>query len=279
MRDNEMSEDLQYLVGKIYQERGLDFREYRNTTLTRRLSRRLHARGARTYADYCRILDQDPAEYDKLFDDLTINVTSFFRDAAVFRALADVALPALVGTYSVNTDSRKCLRVWSAGCATGQEPYSIAMLLLETLRSEINLWDITIRASDIDAKALQHARDGLFAAKDMEDIRLEMLNRYFDHEDDGFHVKPVLKQLVTFELHDLVSDPPYYNLDMVVCRNVLIYFTPALQSRVLRYFHKGLKEGGLLLLGKAEVLVGETNKLFHCIDKKAKLFQKRPTNL
>ncbi len=281
----EHCEELQRLLEKVYRERGFDFREYKESTLTRRLARRLHARGAKTYADYARILDQDPAEYDKLFNDLTINVTSFFRDDVAFKALEEVVLPVFTGRGAKN------IRIWSAGCATGEEPYSIGVLLLEILGPEINLWDVTpsttlrlgsgqgsghrILATDIDAKTLDRAREGVFGPKEVEGIRPAWLKRYFVAEDQAFRVQPALRQLVTFEEHNLVSDPPYHDLDLVVCRNVLIYFAPALQTRVLKGFHEGLKAGGFLLLGKAEVPMGETRGLFQCVDSKAKLYLKR----
>jgi chemotaxis methyl-accepting protein methylase len=274
VRDANAEKELQCLLEKIYRERGFDFREYKETTVTRRLRRRLRARAVLTYSDYGRVLDQDTCEYSKLFDDLTINVTSFFRDEVAFKALEEAVLPALIGEYNRDVDMRGCLRIWSAGCATGQEPYSLTMLLLEMLGQEIRSWDITIWATDIDDKALQRAQEGVFTAKDVEGIRPVWLNRYFVSEGNGFHVQSVLKELVAFQSHNLVSDPPYHDLDLVVCRNVLIYFTPALQTRVLGGFHEGLKEDGFLLLGKAEVPVGETRELFCCVDKKAKLYRK-----
>lgn len=259
---------LQRLLEKIYRERGFDFREYRESTLTRRLGRRLRARGAKTYGDYAVVLDKDPAEYERLFNDLTINVTSFFRDQAAFKALEELVVPALAGRGAKN------IRIWSAGCATGEEPYSIAMLLLEILERDIGKRKVTILATDIDGKTLQRAREGVFPLKEAEGIRQAWLHRYFVRENEGFSVKRALRQLVTFETHNLASDQPYHDLDLVVCRNVLIYFTPPLQTRVLKCFYEGLKQGGVLLLGRAEVLVGETRRLFYCMDKKASLYRK-----
>jgi len=267
----EGGKELQCLLEKVYRERGFDFREYKESTLTRRLGRRLRARGAETYADYAGVLDQDPTEYDKLFNDLTINVTSFFRDDVAFRALEKVVLPTLI------TSSPHPLRIWSAGCATGEEPYSIAMLLLEMLGTMVDEFEITIVATDIDAKALDRAQEGLFGPKAVEGIRPAWLERYLVAKGEDFRVRSALRSLVTFEVHALGSDPPYRDLDLVVCRNVLIYFTPTLQTRVLQGFHEGLKAGGFLLLGKAEVPMGETKGLFQCVDRKAKLYRKRET--
>ena len=264
--------ELHILMEKIYRERGLDFREYKETTLTRRLCRRLGARGVKTYDDYARILDHDPVEYDKLFNDLLINVTSFFRDEVAFRTLRNVVLPALI---SRGAGKGQCLRIWSAGCATGEEPYSVALLLLEMLGQIISQWNITIHATDIDVEALNRARNGVFTAKEVTGIQPAWLDRYFVPKGNNFHATQALKQLVAFEVHNLVCDPPFYDLDLAVCRNVLIYFNPALQNRVLKGFHDGLRKEGFLLLGKSETPIGETAALFSCIDIKAKLFQKK----
>ncbi len=259
---------MENILEKIYQERGFDFREYRESTLTRRIGRRLRARGAETYTRYARILDKDPGEYGKLFNDLTINVTSFFRDPLPFKALEEMVIPALTRRRDRN------LRIWSAGCASGEEPYSIGILLMEMLRSEISSRDITILGTDIDTQVLKRAREGVFTPKDVEGILPALLDKYFVSGNKGFNVKPALGQIVTFEKHNLVSDFPYHDLDLVVCRNVLIYFSASLQTRVLKSFHEGLRKGGFLLLGKAEALVGETKGLFRCVDQKAKLYQK-----
>jgi len=262
--------ELKSLLEKIYQERGFDFREYKETTLSRRLSRRLHARRCQGYADYAHVLDTDPAEYEKLFDDLTINVTSFFRDEAAFKALEERVLPALI---EKNKGMQQSLRIWSAGCATGEEPYSIAMLLLELLDRDIGRWKVTIIATDIDTKALQRAKEGLFSQRGVEGIRPTWLEKYFVPENNSFRVRSAVRDMVTFAVHNLVSDPPYHNVDLVVCRNVLIYFTLALQTRVLEDFHKGLNQEGFLLLGKAEVPVGESKRLFLLENSKAKLYR------
>lgn len=259
---------LQPFLEKLYRERGLDLRGYKATTLARRLGRRLRARGVSIYADYVLLLDHDPSEYDRLLDELTINVTSFFRDAVAFRALEEVALPSLTGRGT------QCLRIWSAGCAAGEEAYSIAMLLLERLGGAINRWEVTILATDIDAKALACAREGVFSRAQVEGIPPQWREQYLAPEGRGFRVQPALRQLVVFKEHNLLSDPAYCDLDLVLCRNVLIYFTPDAQIRVLTGFYEGLNEGGFLLLGKPEATVGGAMGLFHCVDSRARLYRK-----
>lgn len=262
---------LESLLTKIYRERGFDFRQYNESTLTRRLGRRLRARGVQTYIDYARVLDKDPSEYEALFNELTINVTSFFRHKVAFKALKEVVLPALIDRYR---DRQGYLRIWSAGCATGQEPYSIAVLLLEALGFGTKRQDITILATDIDAEVLERARKGVFSLTEIEGIRRVWLNAYFVHHNNSFCVQPVIREMASFREHNLTSDQPYYDIDLVVCRNVLIYFTPASQTNVLKGFYEGLNEEGFLLLGRSEVAVGETRRLFRCVDSKAKLYHK-----
>ena len=262
---------LQHLLEKIYRERGFDFREYKETTLTRRLGRRLRARGVGSYFEYASVLDGDSTEYNNLFKDLTINVTSFFRDGWAFRTLEELALPALIGE---KTNARKIIRIWSAGCANGAETYSIAMLVSEMLGGELGAWEVSIIGTDIDTEVLRCAQEGLFSFKEVEEIPAGLREKYFEAEKQGFRVKTRLGHMVTFEVHNLSSAPPYHDLDLVVCRNLLIYFRPGLQERVIKGLHSALREDGFLLLGKAELPIGETKRLFQCVDKRARLYRK-----
>lgn len=260
--------EFQCLLDMISHKLGFDFREYRQTTLKRRLSRRMHARGAETYANYALILDGDPMEYNRFLNDFLINVTRFFRDEASFRALEEVVVPALI------SKAQKSIRVWCAGCSTGQESYSIAILLLNLLKLDHDLFDIRILATDIDAKALEQARQGFFTPKEVEDIPPAWLERYFVFENKGFQLKQEIRELVSFEIHNLIKDPYYYDMDLIVCRNVVIYFTSSFKERVLNGFNNVLKKGGFLLLGKTEVPMGKAKGLFQCVDIKSKLYQK-----
>lgn len=266
--------ELSVLMEKVFRERGWDFREYKESTLTRRLRQRLNARRVKTYTDYARILDMDPAEYDKLFDVLLIGVTSFFRDEAAFGTLRERVLPVLIKRH---VGVHGGLRIWDAGCGTGEEPYSIAILLSEILGQEMSRWNITIFATDIAVGALNRARNGVFTGREVTGIQPAWLDKYFTRKNNHFSVIPVLRQLIAFSVHNLVSDPFFKDLDLVVCRNVLIYFNSALQTRVLKDFHDGLRKEGFLLLGKSEAPIGEVRALFACLDSKAKLFQKVAT--
>ena len=262
---------LQQVLEKIYRERGFDFREYRKTTLTRRMGRRIRATGAASYEEYADILGRRPDEYTRLFDDLTINVTSFFRDEQAFTALKEVALPELLNG---RRREERDIHIWSAGCSTGEEPYSVAILLLESLRSDAKRHKIHILGTDVDSKALDKARSGFYFRTDVEVLAPERVKNHFLEERDGFRVRGILRRMVNFHEHSLLAAPPCNGQGLVLCRNVLIYFSPPLQVQVLKHLCKGLRHGGFLLLGKAEAPVMETKGLFQCLDKKAKLYRK-----
>ncbi len=257
-------QELRTLLEKIHGARGVDFQEYRESTIHRRLLRRLRVRAVQTFAEYGEVLDRDPGEYERLFDDLTINVTAFFRDELAFRALAEIALPMLLEC------KREKKRIWSAGCATGAEPYSIAMLLEEMGAGA----EVELLATDLDSKALARARKGSFTAKEVVAVPPLWRDKYFTPIDSGFAVRPCLRKRVSFVQHNLASDLFYQQRDLVVCRNVLIYFAVGLQQRVLQQVWDGLNEGGLLLLGRAELPTQETKRLFESVDRYARLFSK-----
>ena len=263
--------ELQGLLEMIYRECGFDFRDYRITTLTRRLDRRMRSRRVETYNEYAEVLQRDPTEYEKIFDYLTINVTNFFRDEIHFKVLEETVLPAIIGK---NDKCGKKIRVWSAGCSTGEEPYSIAILLAELLGSGMKNWDIKILATDIDAKALSQADNGVFASKGVANIKDPRMKKYFIPREKSFRIKPAIRRLVAFEEDNLVDDTRYRDIDLVVCRNVLIYFTARLQSLVLKNFYEAMKGEAFLFLGKAEVTGEKTRMLFKCIDKEAKVYRK-----
>ena len=260
--------ELLQLMDRIYHERGFDFRGYSKTTLARRIGRRMHACGVNTYSDYARVLDQDPDENDRLFNDITINVTSFFRDKAAFKALERLIVVML------NQRSDKKLRIWSAGCATGEEPFTIAMLLMNLLDRDPSS-RCTIIATDIDNNALEHGREGKFKPHSVHEVPPLWRDRYFIREKDGFRIKPALRDLVSFELHNLVNDPHYGDLDIVVCRNVIIYFNLTVQMQVINKVYRSLRDGGHLLLGRYEMLHKEARKNFSCVDFDARLYRKK----
>lgn len=268
----EIPDGLKRLLDKIYRERGVDFREYRASTLTRRVGRRIRFRGLKTYTEYDTLLNQDPDEYARLFNDLTINVTQFLRDRGAFKTLEKVVFPEIL--KDIQSREGK-VRIWSAGCATGAEPYSIAMLLKDVLGTDDALNRIRIRGTDLDPKAVGRAKRGIFTPKAVEQTDPAWVKIYFTHIPEGYRVRRVIRKRVDFAIHDLIWNSPLPDMDLIVCRNVLIYFAPDLQVRVLKNLHQSLKPGGFLFLGKAEIPTGDAGELFDCIEQTAHLFQKR----
>jgi two-component system CheB/CheR fusion protein len=249
-----------------------DFSQYKPSTVHRRIERRLAVHQLASLDDYVKFLQQSPDEVEALFRDLLIGVTSFFRDPEAFGALATDGIPRLMA----NREPGAAIRVWSAGCSTGEEPYSLAILLHE-LNEELKLgFKIQIFATDIDSQAVATARAGLFPANVASDISPERLSRFFTREPDGgaYRISKSIRDMLVFSEHDLLKDPPFSKLDLISCRNLLIYLDVELQKRVLHLFQYALNPDGLLFLGTSET-IGECGDLFAVLDRKAKLCQRK----
>lgn len=259
---------LRDLVAHMHRERGIDFSGYIESTLARRIAARVKARSAESFGGYKAVLDKDPEEYARLLDHLTITVTRFFRNKAALEALEK----AVVSLRKAHPD--RPVKIWCAGCATGQEPFSIAMLLDGQLGA-VAKEGISILATDIDREALKFAREGLFGDELVKDVPAEALERYFDREAEAYRMKADVRDRIDFRHHNLLADPPPPALDMVVCRNVLIYFRIPVQTRLVRRFHHALNPGGLLLLGRYEMLVRDMRHGFRPADFEARLYRKR----
>lgn len=257
------------LIEKIYTERGFDFRHYAKASLNRRFLRRLLCRGVNSYQAYMELLDRDEEEYDKLFNEAVVRVTRFLRNERAFAALSK----ALETKLKEKTD--KTIRIWSAGCCTGQEPYTVAMQIHSLLGDDTSNWQVEIIATDIDHKGLEEGRKGWFSKQAMEDIPVRWLESYFIPSGGGYQVCNSLKEWVTFTNHNLVSEAGLFELDIIVCRNVLIYFEPLLQVRILERFAEGLNDKGLLLLGRYEMPMNQARNRFSTIDFDARLYRKK----
>jgi len=247
-----------------------DFRLYKKGTLRRRIERRMGMAGIKaTRLDlYHAMLTADAAERDLLAKDLLINVTSFFRDPKVFAALAAETIPALLHDHVTD----RPIRIWVPGCSTGEEAYSLAILFQEQLTAATRHIKLTIFASDIDTDAIVAAREGLYPATITADVSPERLARFFIKEDLGYRVIPELRASVIFTPHDVLTDPPFSRLDMVSCRNLLIYLRPEAQAKVISLFHFALRGGGLLLLGGSET-IGNADGRFEILSKTARLYR------
>jgi chemotaxis methyl-accepting protein methylase len=270
--NNDQALDL--LLEKVYREGGHDFRDYKCGTVTRRLQRRLYATGATTYLEYMQFLDSHPEEYQRLADDLTIKVSGFFRSQHTFHQVAKLVLPELVA-YKRNREQQR-LSIWSAACARGEEPYSIAILLADFLGNRLPEFEISIHASDINRRALTEAREGIYSPKEVENLPPAILESYFTSNDEGYVANSNIRQMVSFSYFDLVSTkpPPFANLDCVFCCNILIYLRKQLQERVLGIVYDSLATPGYLVLGEVETPTDSLRPKLECLDAKAKIYKK-----
>ncbi len=247
-----------------------DFSLYKPGTLQRRIERRMALAAGHTdsIGDYLAMLRENANELDLLAKDLLINVTSFFRDPAVFRLLAETVIPDLVRSHAADQP----LRIWIAGCSTGEETYSLAMLFREAIASQKSVAKLQFFASDVDPDAVAAARDGLYPTTIEADVSAERLARFFVREDNGYRVLPELRASVVFTVQDVLADPPFSRLDLVTCRNLLIYLRPEAQAKVISLFHFALRQGGILVLGSAET-AGAVEGRFEVLSKAARIYR------
>ncbi len=249
---------------------GHDFRWYRPAMLQRRLRRRMGLRKLDHVSDYITLLEESNDELDILKNEFLIGVTDFFRDPQAWDELASTVIPALV---SARLQDDAPIRVWTPGCATGEESYSIAMLLLEQLEGKVDPQRIQVFGTDIDLNALGAARAGTYPSSIVTTVSAERLARFFDRRGDHYVARKVLRETILFAPQNLVRDTPFSRLDMVLCRNLLIYFKPELQQRVFELFHFALKPSGMLLLGKTES-IGSEAALFEPASRSIRLFRR-----
>jgi two-component system CheB/CheR fusion protein len=266
----EVGDHLHTIHGLLKRQTGHDFSQYKENTIIRRIQRRLQVLQLDAVDAYLTLLKQDPKELDLLFQDLLIGVTQFFRDPEAFAALAREVIPALFADKGADGQ----VRVGVSGCASGEEAYSIAILLREHLAALDVAPRVQIFATDIDAHALENARRGCYSLGIAEQVSPERLERFFVKHDNLYQVKKELREMCLFSVHSLVKDPPFSRLDLISCRNVLIYLGPELQQKLLRLFHYALRPSGYLFLGPSEALTGQS-ALFRTLDKKHRLFQKK----
>ena len=253
------------LLDRIYAERGWDFRGYKKMTLLRRVSKRLHATGSSSLSEYLRLLESDPAEYSRLFSSITIKVSEFFREPEVFAAIAEILRGEFCGTP---------VRAWSCASACGEEPYSVAMLLSESLGMDA-LAKAKVFATDIDPEALEQGRRATYRADSMLNVSPEMKERYFIPKDGQHKVKYGIRNLVKFGSLDIVQSAPLSGMQLVLCRNLFIYFSKPLQEKVFQKLDYALRPGGLLALGKAEVLPQPYASGYVPVGKGLNLFRKK----
>jgi chemotaxis protein methyltransferase CheR len=263
--------DFEELTRKISVERGFGCASYKEKCLRRRIAVRMRARGVHTYTDYAQILDDDTGEYDRLLDALTINVTKLFRNWDVYASMSVNVVPELWDRESA------AIRVWSAGCSSGEEPYSLGVLFHR--HAAMNgmlpqLGRVRVLGTDIDRRCLLDAERGEFGEGDFADTPDELRQRYFSAAPP-FGIAPAVRGMVRFERRDLLSQaPPPGPHDLIVCRNVMIYFDRDTQERLFENFYDALTPGGFLVLGKVETLLGRARTLFAAVDARERIFRR-----
>jgi two-component system CheB/CheR fusion protein len=251
---------------------GHDFSQYKSSTVHRRIERRMAVHQIERLNGYVKYLQQTPAEVEVLFRDLLIGVTHFFRDPEAFKALEEQVIPKLFEGKTAGA----VIRVWATGCFTGEEAYSLAILLAERQEALKKSYKVQVFATDIDSQAIEQARAGLYSATIAADVPPERLARFFAEEPgvNAYRIHKAIRDMLVFSEHDVIKDPPFSKLDLISCRNLLIYLDADLQKRVIPLFHYALNPGGMLFLGTSET-VGEFTDLFGAMDYKAKLYQRK----
>src|SRR5881296_758519 len=266
-------EALAQIFRMLREKSGLDFTLYRQTTIRRRIARRMLIHGVGTLEAYRRYLEEHPSQVQALSNDLLVNVTRFFRDADAFRILQRSVFPSIIKQRPADAP----IRVWAPGCATGEEAYSLAIELLECLGDESGTVPIQLFGTDVSETSIAKARAGVYPENIELDVTAARLRRFFVKLDGQYQVRKSVRELCVFARHNLATDPPFSKMDLIVCRNVLIYLEPELQKRVLSIVHYALKDPGFLMLGVAET-VGPLADFFSIVDKKYRVYAKKPTS-
>lgn len=275
--DKELSKEevmaLQNILDGLYRERGVDFRQYRHKCLKRRIVLRMSELKLNSFFEYDSFLKKNIPEYEKLLNTIAINVSEFFRNPETFKAVREQIMPLII-EHKKRIGSQ-VLRVWSAGCATGEEPHSLAIMLKEIkLNNRLN-WTMNIFATDIDEDALRKANKGCYGATALKNLTSIQIERYLiKNSEKEYAVKPEFKSMIKFMTHNMINDNPLERIDLIFCRNVSIYFNKGLQEKVFRNFYRSLTENGYLVCGKAEILIGVAEGLFDRINLRERIFKK-----
>ena len=275
-----MDKDLKRALNYLNEKRGFDFSGYRTSMLERRVKQRFPSTKCKNYNDYFHFLQENPDELDNLIDVLTINVSRFFRDTLTFEYIADRILPAIV--YQKKGTIDRSFRVWSAACSMGEEPYSIAILINELLEKEALKLNINIFATDIDGKILKKAQKATYPFESIKSVKYRLLKKYFVPAGKSFQLIPEIRDLVSFSVYDILDRkttvPPesiFGSFDMVLCRNVLIYFDAEHQDQIFDKLYRSLSKQGYLVLGEAEIPSAKHQRRFRKVNECCHIYQKR----
>lgn len=271
MRETGVTKEFEGLLEYLKQNRGFDFTGYKSASVMRRVQKRMQSVGQNDYESYVDYLEVHPDEFAQLFNTILINVTDFFRDMSYWEFLMSDILPHIVATKG----KEEPIRVWSAGCASGEEPYSLAILLAETLGIEAYQQRVKIYATDLDEEVLVQARQATYSAKAVANLPARYREKYFEQAGTNYVFTKDLRRTVIFGRHNLIQDAPISRVDLLTCRNTLMYFNSETQSRILARFHFSLNDTGYLFLGKAEMLFMHTGS-FLPVDLRRRIFTKVP---
>ena len=251
---------------------GVDFTHYRQTTILRRIHRRMVVHKLEKMGEYVRYLQTNPGEIKSLYQDMLINVTSFFRDPQMFEILKSEVFPTMMR----GRDPDSVIRIWTPGCASGEETYSVAIALLEYVGSKGSQATMQFFGTDVSEQSITKARAGLYPENIQGDVSPERLQRFFTKVERGYRINKTIRDSCIFAQHNVLNDPPFSQMDLICCRNLLIYLEPVLQNRVISLFHYAAKPGGYLVLGASEG-VGTASNLFSTVDRTYKIFSKKAT--
>ena len=251
---------------------GFNCEHYKEAHFRRRINVRVRATNSESYGEYLKLLKKDPQEYEFLVDSLTINVSEFFRNPETFRIIEKEVIPSIL-KYRPEPLTRS-IRIWSAGCAAGEEVYSLGILLHRILKTDFNKYRIRIIGTDIDAQSLEKARKGVYNENSLKNLDPSTKERYFLKQGDTYQVIDELKNIAQFKHNDLISGPIIDRFDLIVCRNVMIYFKKEIQEQLQLNFYKTLEKGGFFIIGKSETLLGTASNLFRPYNTRERLYKK-----
>ena len=260
------------LLEKIHEDRNIDFRHYHQDLLRRRVAVRIKTLGLPSYSEYLRLLINSPEEYDRLFEVLCINVSEFLRDTDVWVQMRKLFEADIRHKKS---NHERSIRVWSAGCANGEEPYTIAILLREILGTELSGFSVEIIATDVDKKAMDAAKKGQYEKNSIKNLEKSIVDKHFCCSGGLYEVNDQIKKMVSIKYLNLTSNDLVTGCDFVLCRNVFIYFDRSLQEQLLMKYYNGLKPNGYLTMGKSETLIREATQIFEPIDVENRIYRKK----
>ncbi|MBN2184503.1 MAG: protein-glutamate O-methyltransferase CheR [Candidatus Krumholzibacteriota bacterium] len=267
--------DISELTSHISSHYGIDLSVYRSSCMKRRVMHRIVMVGCENIEDYFFYLDKHPDEIERLKDIVTIHVTGFFRDQDVFRKLQMDIFPELIKRKS--EEGSEVIRIWSAGCSTGEEAYSFAILLDHLLQKRSEKYDLEVFGTDVSEDSIRTAREGLYSEEKITRVPNHMKSSGFEPDGDRFRISNRIRKYVKFRVHDLFSPSPYSMLDLIVCRNVLIHFEHDIRGQIISRFHSALCDEGMLILGKSEALEMDSEYMFEMVVPRSKILKKKLT--